>query len=154
MCKMMVVYRFVGEEELGRLKFFLDRDKRVRDKTEKETSVILEGQMSGLVVQYSESANDLHDHTMTARGGGQIGPAGGQIVSMAKDPRRLAGSTDTVVQKIVNNAPYLVAFKVPAGAVMDAPSPLSKAETEVVLPNLAWALAKLMFKIDKNPYKK
>lgn len=75
------------------------------------------------------------------------------LISTTSSVQALRNSTDTAVQNIVANAPYLASFSVPRSGAMGAPSELSHHEEEVVVPNDLQALPAMLTGIQSNPYR-
>lgn len=145
-----LLYRLVGDDELNLVK-------RARAAAGGKPQVIshlediLEAQMQDLLGQ-DDLGEVLHTHTMTSIGGGSIG--GDQaLVSMFSDFESLAASTDDQVRTILQNAPYVLTFQVPRQAALDAPSDLSRSESEVIVPNDLQALSATLIDITANPYR-
>ncbi len=114
-------------------------------------SQVLVGQLANLA-QRPDFGNVLQTHTMSPLGGGSIG--GPQpLVSMFSDFDALASSTDDQVQNIVRNAPFVLTFEVPLESALDAPSDLSRGESEVVVPNDIQALPGMFVSAAANPFR-
>jgi len=144
------IYRFVGKEEYDsviRAKYATLTDEKLG-----YMHTILVKQMDNFMSQ-QDVGNLIQAHTMSESGGGSIG--GGQaLVSATLDVDQLSRSTDDAVQKIVQNADFILEFKVPRGAVLEAPSELSQKEREVLVPNDIEALPACFVKAYPNKFKK
>jgi hypothetical protein len=100
------------------------------------------------LIHTDDFGDTIHNFTMTAQGGGVTGT----LMATTADLARLIGSTDDAVQRIIRGAEYVLVFSVPQDACINAPSPLSVSEAEVLVPYLPRALCHMIYRQSTNPY--